>query len=207
MKTVHGNTTIGMPFIIDTWRDSKGSACVSVQLQLLSGNDMYTKVFARVSTDQKELIINLPMSQYMSCSDFAFRTFLVDEKPHLSASEKECLLLVLQHHPKTAARMQAVSKIRGRSNTDGFFYEQRITLPRACEHSFAMEIDGDKFFHGKKFVQYPDRAIFSTWNFFVLPKTATIRMKSKVPLSLVLLLLHLLLLHLSLLAVRWRKRT
>jgi hypothetical protein len=40
-KTVRGNTSIGMPFIIDTWRDSKGSARVSVQLQLLSGNDMY----------------------------------------------------------------------------------------------------------------------------------------------------------------------
>jgi hypothetical protein len=147
-KTVCGNTSIGMPFVIDTWRDSKGSTRVSVQLQLLSGNDMYTKVFARISTNQKELIINLPMSQYMSCSDDAFRTFLLDEKPQMSASEKECLLLVLQHHPKTAAHMQAVSKIRGQSNTEDFFYEQRISLPRACEHSFATEIDVDKFFHG-----------------------------------------------------------
>jgi hypothetical protein len=57
VKTVHGNTSIGMPFIIDTWHDSKGSAHVSVQLQLLSGNDMFIKVFAQVSHQETDLSI------------------------------------------------------------------------------------------------------------------------------------------------------
>ena len=42
----------------------------------------------------------------------------------------------------------------------GFFYEQRIRLPRKVQHSFAAKNDGDDMFTGKKFIEYPDGSVF-----------------------------------------------
>ena len=74
--------------------------------------------------------------------------------------ELQCLTLVLKHHSKSSARMQAVSKVKGRSSTDGFYYEQRIPLPRKVNRQWAKQTDGDEFFFGRKFVQYPDGSVF-----------------------------------------------
>lgn len=126
---------------------------------MLSGNDMYQQVFARVSTDQNELVLTVPMSKYLSRSDLALVNFLLAD-PKLSEHDKNCMRVVLKHHPKTAAHMVAVSKIKGRSSsTEGFFYEQRIRLPRRCQREFAASTDGDELFYGKTFVEYPDGTV------------------------------------------------
>jgi len=158
-KVVHGNTTVGCPFLIVQWRDSKNHARLSLQLQLLSGDDMWKQVVTRVSTDKDSLIAHFPMSPHMARSDFACRTFLLDEKK-LTDVEKECLLLVLETHSKSAAHMRAVTKVKGRSSTEGFFCEQRIPLPHKVKHQFAAQADGDKFFFGRKVVQCPDGSRF-----------------------------------------------
>jgi hypothetical protein len=125
---------------------------------MLSGANSYKKVLIRVSTDGKEAVLSMPMSPYLARSDYAFNTFLLNDEA-LDAKDKHYMLLLLKHHPKVASRMVAVAKIKGRSNTDGFYYEQRITLPRTCKHKFATQ-EGDEMFYGKKFVQYPDGSIF-----------------------------------------------
>ena len=56
--------------------------------------------------------------------------------------------------------MVASSKVKGRSVTSGFFYEQRIPLPRKCKHVLASSTDGDTFFFGKKFIEYPHGSVF-----------------------------------------------
>lgn len=99
------------------------------------------------------------MSKYLSRSDFAFETFLLAD-PKLSEHDKHCLHVLFKHHPKTAARIVAVSKTKGRSNTEGRFYLQQIRLPCKCQHEFAAITDGDELFHGKKFIEYPDGTIF-----------------------------------------------
>ena len=101
----------------------------------------------------------IPMSPYMARSDFAYETFLIDAAK-LSEQDQHCMRVLLQHHPKVAGHMVAVSKVKGRSNTDGFFYEQRISLPRKVRHQFAAASDGDEIFYGKKFVEYPDGSVF-----------------------------------------------
>jgi hypothetical protein len=65
----------------------------------------------------------------------------------------------LKHHPKKASHLVAVSKAWGRNDTTGKFYQQCIKLPRKCLHEFAKAEDGDQFFHGKMFVQYPDGSV------------------------------------------------
>ena len=161
IEKIHGNTKIGLPFLLDCWRDCFGHARTSVQVQTLSGRDAYKKIFVRVSTDSKELVLTLPMSPYMSRSDFAFNTFLLAEHDaKMSETDRHYMMLLLKHHPKCAARMVAVAKIKGRSYTDGFFYEQRIRLPRKVQHKFATCQSGDDLFTGKKFVEYPDGSVF-----------------------------------------------
>lgn len=159
-ERIHGNTKIGLPYLLDLWRDCCSHARISVQVQLLSGRDAYKKVFVRVSTDCKELVLTLPMSPYMSRSDLAFNTFLLAENNSISDTEKHYLKILLKHHPKAASRMVAVSKVKGRSYTDGFFYEQRIKLPRKVQHEFATQQSGDDLFTGKKFIEYPDGSVF-----------------------------------------------
>ena len=156
--TKHGVTSLALPYVQDHWRNAESRARISVQLLLLSGTDFYKKVFTRISTDQKWLIVTFPMSPYLARADFAFPTFVIDEmdvQPH----ERCAMLVVLKHHSKSAARMVSVAKIKGHSNTDGFFYEQRIPLSRPCKHNFAACTDGDQFFFGKKFIKYPDGSV------------------------------------------------
>ena len=61
IQKIHGNTKIGLPFILDLWHDCCGHARISIQVHMLSGRGMYKKVFIRVSTDGKELVLTLPM--------------------------------------------------------------------------------------------------------------------------------------------------
>jgi hypothetical protein len=157
--TIHGNTTLGLPYMLELWRDSFGKSRVSVQSQLLSGNNAYKQTFARVSTSGKELVVTMPMSPYLARSDYAFNTFLL-KADGLSEVDKKHMLIRLKHHPKCAGRMVAASKVKGRSITQGFFYEQHIPLPRKVKHEYATPMDGDDLFHGKTFVEYPDGSTF-----------------------------------------------
>jgi hypothetical protein len=157
--SIHGNTALGLPYMLELWRDSFGKSRVSIQVQLLSGRNAYKQTFARVSTNGKCLVLTMPMSPYLARSDYAFNTFLL-KADGLSEMDKKHLLIRLKHHPKCAGRMVATSKVKGRSNTQGFFYEQRIPLPRKVKHEYATAMDGDDLFHGKTFVEYPDGSQF-----------------------------------------------
>lgn len=64
----------------------------------------------------------------------------------------------------------AVSKTFGRSETAGYFHKQRIKLPRECLFEFAKATDGDDFFHGKKFIQYPDGSVHMHVELLCKPK-------------------------------------
>ena len=157
--SIHGNTALGLPYMLELWRDSFGKSRVSIQVQLLSGRNAYKQTFARVSTNGKFFVVTMPMSPYLARSDYAFNTFLL-KADGLSEMDKKHLLIRLKHHPKCAGRMVATSKVKGRSNTQGFFYEQRIPLPRKVKHEYATPMDGDDLFHGKTFVEYPDGSQF-----------------------------------------------
>jgi hypothetical protein len=154
VASIQGTTPFGLPYQLDYWQDSFGRACISTQFHLLSGHDAYKKTFVRLSTDQQHLVLISEVNQFLVHGGLAFEMFLMDEQG-LAENEKVYLLLILKHHPKKAARLVAVSKTWGCSNTTGKFYEQRIKLPCKCLHEFAKAEDGDQFFHGKKFVQYP----------------------------------------------------
>ena len=100
------------------WRNTRSRQCISVQVQLLTGKDAYRQVFARVSTDQNELVLTMPMSKYLIRSDFAFDTFLLAD-PQLSENDKHCMHILLKHHPKSAAHMVTAFKTKGRSKYRG----------------------------------------------------------------------------------------
>jgi hypothetical protein len=156
---VHGNTTVSLPYIVDLWRDSKSQARVSVQVHMMSGVDFHKGVGVRVSTSKSELVLTFPMSTFMARAESAFATSFFDGKNFNNEHEKHCMHVIMKHHGKTVARMVSVSKVKGRSTIDEFLYHQRIPLPHRCKHNFPSQIDGDDFFHGQKFIQYPDGSI------------------------------------------------
>jgi hypothetical protein len=121
----------GLPYQLDYWRDSFGHACISTQFHLLSRHDAYKKTFVRLSTDQQHLVLISELNQFLVNGHLVFERFLLDEHG-LAENEKVYLQLILKHHPKKAARLVAVSKNWGCSDTTGKFYEQRIKLPCKC---------------------------------------------------------------------------
>jgi hypothetical protein len=171
--TIHGNTALGLPYMLELWCNSFGQSWVSIQAPLLSGCNAYKQTFARVSTNGRCLVVMMPMSPYLARSDYAFNTFLL-KADGLSEMDKKHLLICLKHHPKCAGWMVATSKVKGRSNTQGFFYEQCILLPHKVKHEYATPMDGDDLFHGKTFVEYPDGSQNCTLSSSVKSKTATV---------------------------------
>jgi hypothetical protein len=126
---------------------------------MLSGADFYKEVGVRVSTNKMELVLTFPMSSFMSRAENAFSSCFLDGRQFNNEHEKSCMKVIMKHHGKTVSRMVSISKIKGRSSADDFLYEQRIHLPRACKHNIAGISDGDEFFFGKKFIQYPDGSV------------------------------------------------
>lgn len=95
VKTIHGNIKIGLPYILDIWRDHKNQKRVSIQVHLLSGKDFYKKVFVRVSKLKQALVLTFPMSEFMSRADWAFETFVLNEM-QLSEQDKNAMKVVLK---------------------------------------------------------------------------------------------------------------
>ena len=87
---IHGNTKISLPYILDMWCNTRSRQCISVQVQLLTGKDAYRQVFARVSTDQNELVLTMPMSKYLIRSNFAFDTFPLADPSFLKMTNITC---------------------------------------------------------------------------------------------------------------------
>lgn len=156
-ETIYGTTSMGCPYVIDKWHDARPQGRVSVQVQLVSGNNVFSKTSVRVSTDQMSLIVSMPMSPYLARPDYAFNSYLVGEWPNTLGVGQA--IMTLNTHPKIIARKLSVSKIREREPTKKeVIYEQRIPLPRKCHHQFADD-KADMYFHGKKFVKYPDGSV------------------------------------------------
>ena len=156
-ETIYGTTSMGCPYVIDKWHDARPQGRVSVQVQLVSGNDVFSKTAVRVSTDQMSLVLSMPMSPFLSRPDYAFNSYLIGEWPNTLGVGQT--IMTLNTHPKAIARKISVAKIREREPTKKeVFYEQRIPLPRKCHHQFA-DNAADMFFHGKKFIKYSDGSV------------------------------------------------
>jgi hypothetical protein len=146
--SIQGTTPFRLPYQLDYWQDSLGCACISLQFHLLSGMDAYKKTFVCLSTDQQPLVLISEVNQFLFNGGLAFETFLLDDLA-LSDQDKHYLRVIQKHHPKKAARLVAVSKTWGRSDTAGKFYEQCIKSTCKCLHEFAKSEDGDEFSHRK----------------------------------------------------------
>jgi hypothetical protein len=167
--SIQGVTPFGLRYQLDYWRDSFGRARISTQFHLLSGVDAYKKTFLCLSTAQEHLVLISEVNQFLVNGGLVFKMFLLDEGS-LSKNDKVYLRIILKHHPKKASRLVAVSKTWGQNDTTGKFYQQRIKLPQKCLHEFAKAEDSDQFFHGKKFVQYPDGLVHLHVELLSMPK-------------------------------------
>ena len=154
-----GLTNLGLPYILDIWRDNLCRKRISVQLHLLSGDNDWKEIKARVSTSQRELVITLPMSPYLARSDLAFGPVALQE-PRIASLGQQNIVYLLKNHSKTHGRMYATGVIKDRKITKDFFYEQRIPLPRKVDFKWAQEAAGDDIFYGTKFVLYEGGAQF-----------------------------------------------
>eukprot|EP00957_Ditylum_brightwellii_P057963 4395012-Ditylum_brightwellii.AAC.1 len=71
--TCCGCTSITLLFLLDSWRDTLDRRCISVQVWVFTGEDMYKKIKTRVSTSQRGLVLSFPMPAFLSHSDFALK--------------------------------------------------------------------------------------------------------------------------------------
>lgn len=153
-KRVYGSESVKLEFIADYWTDKKPNGRCSLQIRMPSGGRVHNLTIARVSTDQKELIIAYPMSEFASNPLYAFNSYLIDPNNPCKMTET-----VLEYHPKTISRKKSIAKLTGRDSSKTKMLEDRIPLPFVCRHLFATN-DEDPIFYGKKFVCYDDTSVW-----------------------------------------------
>jgi hypothetical protein len=107
-----------------------------------------------VSTARNEFIVLNPVvSQYFGQPDTAFNYYVLramkpeDYSTHISS---------LQYHPKSNARRLHLAELTSKSPSVNTIMEFRIPLRRQYSLDFATSINGDPYFYGAKFVEYPD---------------------------------------------------
>eukprot|EP00957_Ditylum_brightwellii_P065300 4952772-Ditylum_brightwellii.AAC.1 len=61
-----GITALGLPFFLDSWHDGCGKGHISMQIYMLSENEVEKQVTAQVSTQQDALTVSQPMSPNLS---------------------------------------------------------------------------------------------------------------------------------------------
>ena len=146
-KVLERPSTI-LPHMMAYWKDAKLMRRVSLRIQLLSGNNPVKLVNWRVSTDQKSFILGVTLDESFMTPEEAFHC-------HTLACVKDptahrVLEMVLQHHPKTLAYREAVSRLKGRDhNKDEVVDEARFPLPFKVQHRFPTRSE-DALFHGIK---------------------------------------------------------
>eukprot|EP00957_Ditylum_brightwellii_P149754 11404669-Ditylum_brightwellii.AAC.1 len=73
---------------------------------------------------------------------------------------KKAVKSVLKQHTKTVSRMSSVSKVKGHNTMHTHNYIQCIALPQKVKFQWTKKNDGDKIFHGKQFMHYPNGTVF-----------------------------------------------
>jgi hypothetical protein len=146
-KTFERPTTI-LPHVMAFWKDSNLIKRISIRIQLLSGENPVRLVNWRVSTDQKAFIIGVKLDETFMTPEQAF--YCLTLAGVKDTTEHHHLKLMLQHHPKTLAYREAVSRLNGRDhNKDVVVDEARFPLPFKVQHRFTTKSE-DPLFNGIK---------------------------------------------------------
>ena len=111
-----------LPYIIDYWHDRRPQHRASIQIHMLSLSDkMLERVTYRVSSNQKEFVLTLPLSSYMGDPKKAFETYVLEGIEHGTDEHRK----ILEWHPKATSCRLHVSDLRS-SSVGGSTMEFRI---------------------------------------------------------------------------------
>jgi hypothetical protein len=143
-----------LPYIIDYWPDIRPKGRASIQVHMLSlSKENMVNVTYRVSTARNEFIVMIPVSKYFGQPDTAFNYYVLRE---MKPEDHSAHISSLQYHPKSTARRGYLSELRSKSPSVNTVMEFRIPLRGQYSLDFASAKDGDPYFYGAKFVEYPD---------------------------------------------------
>jgi hypothetical protein len=142
-----------LPFFITTWMDIHAATHASMQIHLLSG--MVAKdAKARISMDQKFLVLTLPMAPTLEHLEKGLYPFLASK--HKMNCHADNHFFVLRQHGKVIDHKSKMAKLRGNSDAIvPIIYEQRIPLPFKCSPSDATSLS-DQFFYGRDLITYAE---------------------------------------------------
>eukprot|EP00957_Ditylum_brightwellii_P207073 15351357-Ditylum_brightwellii.AAC.1 len=76
-----------------------GRGCISIQIWMPSETDTYQKISHMIFTSHMELVISLPMSQFLSQSDYAFKEF-TKKNPKFKICKMSKLLIPYRITPR-----------------------------------------------------------------------------------------------------------
>lgn len=142
-----------LPYIIDYWYDRNSARRVSIQIHMLSGsNALMDRVTYRVSSNQKEFVLTMPISEYISNASKGLHLIALNGITSGVEGHKQ----VLDYHPKIAARRLQISKMK---KADINVMEFRIPLGIMCKLDYANVTNNDPYFYGNKFTAYPDGSL------------------------------------------------
>ena len=63
---------LGLPFVMDPWKTTEPHKVVGLQIQMLLGENHKDHTSVRVSTDQRTLVIETPLSEFVTDPKIVF---------------------------------------------------------------------------------------------------------------------------------------
>ena len=129
---------------MDLWKTVESQKIVCLQIQMFSGENHKDNTSICVSTDQKSLVIETPLSEFVTDSKNAFNYIIEERKKKaiekgkaMSRNEIDMMKMVMAVHSKSIARKSSVKSLR--NNDPGLkkvMVTQRIDLPWKVNHRF-----------------------------------------------------------------------
>ena len=155
-----GTTSIGLPYVIDLWKNKTPQNIIGIQVWMMSGVHMYRRTQVRISTDKRSVVIETTLPENATEPKEAFGSYIIGETHTRKPSEVLMLESVFEIHPKIIARKNSIAKLRKRCPGQKMItLTQRIPLSYKVRHQFSTK-DADCLFFGKKYVPYKDGSIW-----------------------------------------------
>ena len=143
------HTKIQLMNVVDVWKDKKLMPRCSVQVLLPSGTDPHCSVDPRVSTSQKELVIQVLADSNMDAPEQSFGSVLLNTaeiKKDKTGMMHQCFQEFLDNHPKYIAHHETIARLKSRDASKQRVEVHRIPLPFKCAHELVSPVE-DELFH------------------------------------------------------------
>ena len=160
----YGKTDLGLPYIVDNWRNKLPRQALGLQVWMPSGFTEDDNPNCRIASDQWGIILDIALPESATDPKKAFSYILYTKRNGVkvpkSLQDQTLIGKILPYHPKVIARTNSIMKLRGHDHTKKTIWlRQRISINFKAEFKFG-DKKADDLFHGCKLKRHDDGTVW-----------------------------------------------